>query len=73
MRKNILEKYQNRYVVVGVPHTFRENVLFYYNGIMTYIDDEYLTLKHGNDELTLGLDLIKSIKASGGTGAYEGN
>ena len=72
MKKEILEKYENRFIVIGVPHTYRDNALFYYTGILTNLGDETITIERENDELTLEYGLIKSVKASG-SGAYEGN
>jgi len=71
MKKSIIEKYKNNWVVIGVPHTFREDCLFYYNGNITSLDDETLTIKRGNSEITLNIELIKSIRASPSGGAYE--
>ena len=65
MKKEVLDRYLNKWVVLGVPHTFREGALFYYQGNITDIDDETLTIRDNTEELVLELELIKSIKASG--------
>ena len=70
MKREIIEKYKDRWIIVGVPHFYKENALFFYTGCLDSLNDEGIILKKESNELFLTYDRIRQVKASGSE-AYD--
>ena len=62
MNRKVIEKYKDRYVVIGIPHTKKKHSLFFYKGIITAVDNDTVTLTGKNEEMVIEHNLIRTIK-----------
>lgn len=72
MKKEYIEKYLNQFVIVGIPHSFRENAMFYHVGTLIDTNDEGIILSHGDEEIFLTYDMIKQLRASPSGALHDG-
>ena len=72
MNKKILERYKGDWVSIGMPHYYKQGVLFYQAGTLTELyDNELVLTKRNGDEILIGYDRIREFKASGcGSNGY---
>jgi len=72
MIKEKLEKKLNKHIVVGVPHFTRDDILFYYSGILTSVGENGFCLERKDgEEIYLTFDRVREFRPSGSEGSNE--
>jgi len=63
--KDDLIEYKDKNVVIGIPHLYEENKLFYYLGMITDLEEDSLRLKTKDGLYLISYSDIRAIKISG--------
>jgi len=61
VKMEILKNLIGKYIVVGVPHNYKENQLFFHDGILEHVDDEDIVLKKDEKTIIISIDMIKQL------------
>ena len=70
MKKEELERFVNKTIAIGTPHSHKPNGLFFYYGKLSKLGDETLTLETRDGDMLITYDRVlqlKDISASGGS------
>jgi len=69
MDKDSFNKYRNQWLIIGVPHFWKESALYFYQGRLINLDEQGITLEKSGRETYIAYDRIKQIQSSGSTEA----
>lgn len=66
IEKKEIEEFLNKYVAVGVPHDIIAGRIFFYFGIVKYINSDELKIETKNGYRIVSLENIRDIHLVGG-------
>ena len=72
MNREVLKRYKDEIVSIGVPHFYKQGCVFFHNGILKELGNEELCLKKKTgDEVFIPYDRILEFSASGSSKLNE--
>ena len=71
INKNELEKYRDKFIIVGVPNYKHPDKTWFNNGILTDLDEESILLINNNERIVIPYSQIRYIKHSGSSEAQN--
>jgi len=66
IERNEIEPFLNKYIAVGVPHDIMDGKLFFYYGILKYVDNLEIKLETNNGFKIIPIHTIRDLQTKGG-------